>query len=48
MNLTVPDQSTIASMNNVDWAWEFLRRNPEYKQDYRLSLSLQAGCGAFE
>ena len=37
MNMTLPDQSTIASMSNVDWAWEFLRRNPDYKRDYRLS-----------
>ncbi len=24
-------------MNDADWAWEFLRRNPDYQRDYRLS-----------
>ncbi len=25
------------TLNNADWAWEFLRINPEYQRDYRLS-----------
>ncbi len=24
-------------MSDADWAWEFLRRNPDYQRDYRLS-----------
>ncbi len=37
MTDTFPDFNTIASFNNADWAWEFLRRNPDYQHDYRLS-----------
>jgi len=37
MTNTFPDNSTIASLNDADWAWEFLRRNPDYRRDYRLS-----------
>ena len=37
MTNTFPDNSTIGSLNNADWAWEFLRRNPDYQHDYRLS-----------
>ncbi len=25
------------TLNNADWAWEFLRINPKYRRDYRLS-----------
>ncbi len=37
MTITLPEKSDIASLNDADWAWEFLRRNPDYKRDYRLS-----------
>ena len=36
-NGALPKESTIASLSDADWAWEFLRRNPDYKRDYRLS-----------
>ena len=39
MTTTLPEKSNIASLNDADWAWEFLRRNPDYKRDYRLSRS---------
>ncbi len=34
---TLLEKSSIASLNDADWAWEFLRRNPDYKRDYRIS-----------
>jgi len=37
MTNTYPNENNIASLNDADWAWEFLRRNPDYKRDYRLS-----------
>ena len=39
MTTTLPEKSNIALLNDADWAWEFLRRNPDYKRDYRLSRS---------
>ena len=39
MTITLPENLDIASLNDADWAWEFLRRNPDYKRDYRLSRS---------
>jgi len=37
MTDTYPNENNLASLNDADWAWEFLRRNPDYKRDYRLS-----------
>ncbi len=37
MTDTYPNENNIALLNDADWAWEFLRRNPDYKRDYRLS-----------
>ena len=37
MTTTLPENLDISSLNDADWAWEFLRRNPDYKRDYRLS-----------
>jgi hypothetical protein len=34
--MPVPDPShpTVAALTRKGWAWEFLRRNPEYRQFY--------------
>lgn len=50
--MTAPDDAYAycASLTRDQWAWEFLRRNPEYRADYRrfieLWRSLEANYGA--
>ena len=33
------DYSFCESLTREQWAWEFLRRNPEYRQDYAWFIS---------
>jgi hypothetical protein len=33
------DYSWLTSLSRVGWAWEFLRRNPEYRLEYQASAS---------
>jgi len=39
MTITLPEKSNIASLNDADWAWEFLRRNPDYKRAALVRLA---------
>ncbi len=33
------DYDFVRDLNRTDLAWEYLRRNPDYQRDWRLSLA---------
>lgn len=33
-------QSSLPALTRRNWAWEFLRRNPDYRQQWQLLQSL--------